>query len=280
MIISYHPQGRLGNNIFQYIAIKVIQKYINDLYGSITYTYVYNHRTNLFGELNFSMLYNMLKNINSPSPSQHPHSVIKSFCGSDWFFDGFYQFDYHIKDNLDYIRSLFTIYNDERINDKYTVADIVKNVYSNKVDFHPDDIITHVRLDDFYNTSTSMIIDHKYISQIINTQSKIYKPNEKIGNVYVVVDKISKEYEIKYMDEFYKNTIFTTISNSDNMFKDLAYLWFAPNLICNNSTFCWIAYIFGNAKQTWCPKNIGLNYPQAFEKIKDDTIVYNWNTYK
>lgn len=280
MIISYHPQGRLGNNIFQYIAVKVIQKYINDLYGSTIYTYVYNHKTNMFGELNFSMLYNMLKNINSSSTSQHAHSVIKSFCSSNWFFDGFYQFDYHIKDNLDYIRSLFTISNDERINDKYTVADIVKNVYDNKVEFNPDDIVTHVRLDDFYNTTTSMIIDHNYISQIIKTQSKIYNPKEKIGKVYVVVDKISKDYEIKYMDEFYKNTIFTTISNPDNMFKDLAYLWFAPNLICNNSTFCWIAYIFGDAKQTWCPKNIGLNYPQSFEKIKDDTIVYTWNTYK
>jgi hypothetical protein len=85
--------------------------------------------------------------------------------------------------------------------------------------------------------------------------------------------------DIKYMKEFKEKVNYKLISNED-MFKDLAYLWKAPNLICNNSTFCWIAAIFGDHKKVWIPNNIGLNPPQNFEKIREGDEVYEWGVTK
>jgi hypothetical protein len=57
------------------------------------------------------------------------------FLNNDWFFDGFYQFDYHIINEREFIRSLFTSENEERINDNYRVCDIINNIMKYKVPF-------------------------------------------------------------------------------------------------------------------------------------------------
>jgi hypothetical protein len=113
------------------------------------------------------------------------------------------------------------------------------------------------------------ILDHKNVSEIV-------KESGLKGKVYAVCDKLKKDFEKKYMDDFKKDTDFTLVSN-DDMFEDLAYLWYAPNLICNNSTFCWIAGILGECKKSWCPVNKGRHPPQSFERVKEDTIIYDWN---
>ncbi len=268
MVISYHAQGRLGNNIFQYIAVKVIQKYVRELGVECSYEFMskdeaIKRRLNWFSEFQFKQLYSIISSL-----GEEKKTYLKPFLEGNWFFDGFYQFDYHIKDNLDYIRELFSEDNEERINDTYRVCDIVKGVNKYKIEFKKNDIVTHVRLDDFLNGG--IVMDHKCVSKII-------KGIENNGDIYVVCDKIKTPFEIKYMKEFKEDVKYKLIS-SDDMFKDLAYLWKAPNLICNNSTFCWIAAIFGDHKRIWIPKNIGLNPPQFFEKIRDGDIVYGWNT--
>jgi hypothetical protein len=272
MIISYHAQGRLGNNIFQYIAIKVIQKYVKELGIECSYEFMSKdeankRRLNWFGEFQFQQLYSIISSF-----GEEKKTYLKPFLESNWFFDGFYQFDYHIKDNLSFIKGLFTEDNEERINDEYRVCDIVKgiNKHLDTISFNTNDIVTHVRLDDFLNGG--IVMDHKSISKLIDSV-------ENKGDVYVVTDKLRKPFEIKYMKEFKDDIKYKLISNED-MFKDLAYLFKAPNLICNNSTFCWIAAIFGEHKQVYIPKNKGLNYPQQFEKIKESDIVYDWELFK
>lgn len=260
MIISYHAQGRLGNNIFQYIAVKIIQKYLRIL--GFESTYEYNKRTNWFTEYNYLKLYELL--VRATFDKEYL-VYFKDLVSKDLFFDGFYQFDYHILKERDFIRSLFTPENEERINDNYRVCDIVNNVLKYKPSFNPEDIVTHVRLDDFINVG---IIKHQTISNII-------KNSGLKGKVYVVCDKLRNEFEKKYISDFKKDTNFTLISNED-MFKDLAYLWYAPNLLCNNSTFCWISGILGNCNKSWCPANKGKSPPQNFERVKEDTIVYDW----
>ena len=193
---------------------------------------------------------------------------LKPFLECNWFFDGFYQFDYHIRDNLPYIRSLFTEENEERINNAYRVCDIVKGINKYEIKFNDNDIVTHVRLDDF--TNGGIVMDHNCVSKLINDIKNK-------GKVYVVCDKIKTPFEVKYMKGFKDKINYKLISNED-MFKDLAYLWKAPNLICNNSTFCWIAAIFGEHKKVWFPNNKGLNPPQHFEKIREEDIIYEWNT--
>jgi hypothetical protein len=261
MIISFHAQGRLGNNIFQYIAVKVIQKYLRIL--GFTCDYEFNKRTNWFTEYSYSKLYELLV---KATFDNHYIMYFKDLVTKDLFFDGFYQFDYHILKERDFIRSLFTPENEERINDQYRVCDIVNNITKHKRSFNPEDIVTHVRLDDFVNVG---ILHHK-------TVSKIIKESGLKGKVYVVCDKLKKDFDKKYIEEFKSHTNFTLVSN-DDMFKDLAYLWFAPNLICNNSTFCWIAGILGDCERSWCPVNKGKHPPQSFEKVKEDTVVYDWD---
>ena len=262
MFISYHAQGRLGNNIFQYIAVKVVQKYVREL--GTECEYVYNQRSTFFTEFNFKQLYMLLKEC---ILNKKDMIYINGFLNRDWFFDGFYQFDYHILENRDYIGSLFTLENTERINDNYRVCDIVEAVNKYKLTFPDDSVVTHVRLDDFSN-----IVDFNSLKYILNP----------FKNVYIVVDKLKKDWERKYMDEFkdmvkHKNV---NIINNDDMFKDLAYLWFAPNLVCNNSTFCWVAGILGDCKNSWCPRNLNHHPPQSFERVKDDTVIFDWNTYQ
>ena len=265
MFVNAVIQGRLGNNIFQYIAVKVIQKYVRDL--GVECNYEYGLKYNIFSEFHYKELYLLLKQALIDDEKKH---FLKSFLQNNFTLDGFYQFDYHIKDNLDYIRELFSEDNEERINDTYRVCDIVKGVNKYKIEFNKNDIVTHVRLDDFLNGG--IVMDHKCITKIINGI-------ENKGEVYVVSDKIKTPFEIKYMKEF-KGDINYKLISSEDMFKDLAYLWKAPNLICNNSTFCWIAAIFGEHKRVWIPKNLGLNPPQHFEQIRDDDIVYEWGVTK
>jgi hypothetical protein len=266
MIISYHAQGRLGNNIFQYIAVKVIQKYVTSLDIECSYEFMSKDEANKkgfrwFNEFQFKQLYSIISSLGDDKKM-----YLKPFLEGNWFFDGFYQFDYHIRDNLPYIRGLFTEDNEDIINDNYRVCDIVKGINKYNINFNDNDIVTHVRLDDFLNGG--IVMDHKSVSKII-------KGIENKGDIYVVSDKINSEFEVKYMRDFKSEINYKLISNTD-MFKDLAYLWKSPNLICNNSTFCWIAAIFGDHKRVWIPKNLELNPPQHFEKIRDDDIVYEW----
>jgi len=273
MIISYHCQGRLGNNIFQYIAVKIVQKYINDIYKYDKCQYEFNRRETIFSEFSYLQFYRLLKHcvING-----RIEGMLSQFTSINWFFDGFFQFDEHIRENLDFVKSLFTEDNEDRINNDFRVCDIVKRIYENKVSFNPDDIVTHVRLDDFKNGN--IILDWKYVTNIMKGEGKIYKQGEIMGKIYVVVDKLKSEYELDYIRGMLSDIPFKLISNTD-MFKDLAYLWYAPNLICNNSTFCWLGYIFGENKKSWMPKNLMLNPPQHFETVKPETIVYEWNTW-
>ncbi len=268
MIISYHAQGRLGNNIFEYLAVKVIQKYVISLNIECSYEFMSKDEANKrgfrwFNEFQFKQLYSIISSLGGEK-----EKYLKPFLEYNWFFDGFYQFDYHIRDNLPYIRGLFTEDNFERINNTYRVCDIVKGINKYNINFNDNDIVTHVRLDDFLNGG--IVMDHNCVSNIIkNIKNK--------GEVYVVCDKIKTPFEIKYMKSFKDKINYKLISNED-IFNDLAYLWKAPNLICNNSTFCWIAAIFGDHNKVWIPNNKGLNPPQHFEKIRDRDEVYEWNT--
>ena len=240
------------------MAVKVIQRLLDKV--DIVCHYKYNHSGIMFSEFQFRALYQMLSNVNPTNPQ------FCKFISNNWRFDGFYQFDFYIIEHRQYLRSLFTPQNTEQINNQYRVCDIVNEVIKYKPMFHADDMVTHVRLDDF-----SHIINHSTISQILNSQP--------FHNSYVVVDKRKQDWEHRYIKEFQDSVSFHLISH-DNMFQDLAYLWYAPNLICNNSTFCWIAGILGNCQKSWCPKQLNHNYPQSFQRVNFDTIIYDWKEYK
>ena len=129
MIISYHCQGRLGNNIFQYIAVKIVQKYVNDIYKFDKCKYEFNHREMVFSEFQYLQLYGLLKHCLTNGRIE---GMLSQFTSINWFFDGFFQFDEHIRENLVFVKSLFTEDNEEKINNDFRVCDIVKKIHENK----------------------------------------------------------------------------------------------------------------------------------------------------
>ena len=68
MIISFHPQGRLGNNIFEYLAVKVIQKYVKSLDIECSYEFMSKDESNKrgfrwFNEYQFKQLYSIISSL-------------------------------------------------------------------------------------------------------------------------------------------------------------------------------------------------------------------------
>jgi hypothetical protein len=54
----------------------------------------------------------------------------------------------------------------------------------------------------------------------------------------------------------------------------MSRIYHATNILCSNSTFCWIPALLGKSKNNWMPdKNTCLN--QNFYKINKDTRLYN-----
>jgi hypothetical protein len=257
MEVSYKVQGRLGNNIFQYIATKLlISLYHKPL------KYVYN-KTNYLLMLSEFVYLHFLRNSNG-------NNVLDGF-----YLDGFFQFHEHIIPNINLIQSFFTVDNHDRLNDNYTVFEFISNIHKNKVKLFENDIVTHVRLDDFKTSGGNTIMHYKSIINVIQSIQKD-KPD---GKVYVVVDKCKQQFEIDYMEGFKKELDIIIISHPDDLFKDLAYLWYAPNLVCNNSSFCWIAGILGTSTQTWMPKNKKHHICQTIEKVRENSIIYDWEIY-
>ena len=92
MIISAHRQGRFGNNIFQYIAVKVIQKYVRELGVECNYEFMSKDEANKrrlswFNEFQFKQLYSIISSFETEKKLYY----LKAFLENNWFFDGFYQ---------------------------------------------------------------------------------------------------------------------------------------------------------------------------------------------
>ena len=260
MFISYKVQGRFGNNVFQYIATKLLITILNDIGIKCEYKYNQTENARMLSEFQYLQILQTII-INPP--------VAHTIFSSNIFLDGFFQFQEHILTFLNIIKQFFYDGNSDKINDTYSVKDFVSEIKKCKKSFNENDIVTHVRLDDF--KQSSVIINHSSIIKLI----KDIQLNIRGGKVYVVVDKLKEQYEKDYISSLVKELNSEIISN-ENMFDDLASLWFAPNLVCNNSSFCWIAGILGEAKKTWTPKQKNVHICQTIEKVRTDSTVYDW----
>ena len=144
MSISYFVSGRFGNNLFQYFATKVLGKILNK-------EYVFNGSKK---PLSRGVNNEKIKIDNLTEVDDEKFNEIISNSGSsiegDIYVVGFFQTQDWITLYRDYIQSLFTEENMDRINDDYTISHIVKHV--SKIKPVRDDIlIVHLRLDDFFH---------------------------------------------------------------------------------------------------------------------------------
>jgi len=252
MKISYKVSGRFGNNLFQYIAMKVIQ---NEISKKDTFIeYVYNTPLENAFIVTDDNFFTVLEDV---SP----------LLNKNIYLDGYFQFDTHIIKYKGYINAAINTYNNENINNNIKVSDLANYLSKNQYEFTSNDYVLHLRLDDFIGDRIVMkpdmyidvISSLKYVSQLI-----------------IVVDKLKYPWEIEYVRMIHEyatkvKRFNVTISSDDDMFKDFCKLYYATNLISSNSTFSYLAGLLGTHKYTFCPVNTIYSH-QHISKFDENTV--------
>jgi hypothetical protein len=248
MSISYIVAGRFGNNMFQYFACKVLSKVTSK-------NYVYSQTLNnslVVTDNNFKDVYE------------------RKVTSENILLSGWFQTTYWINENIDYIHSLLTENNEDRINNNYTVKDIVKFITREKS--IKDCLTVHIRLDDFFHQGhNSEILDPFYLkSYIENVMSE-----NNINKCVFIVDELRKDWEIKYMDELLKISNSTKESNS--LLEDFSIIYNSEYVMLCRSTFGWISSLISKRnKRVWFPEQIPLiNSHQYITLFNNKAIHFN-----
>lgn len=251
MKISYKVSGRFGNNLFQYIAMKVVQNEIskNDTFIEYAYNTPLENAFVITDENFFSVL-----------------EDISLLTNENVYLDGYFQFDTHIIKNKGYINAVINTYNSELINDNIKVSYLAKQLRDNMYEFNPDEYILHLRLDDFIGDRIVMKPD-MYIDVISSLPA---------GHLIIVVDKLKYTWELEYVRMIHEYAtkvkgFSVSISSDDDMFKDFCKLYYSQNLISSNSTFSYLAGLLGKHKYTFCPVNTIYSH-QKISKFDENTI--------
>jgi hypothetical protein len=261
MSISFFVSGRFGNNLFQYFATKVLGKILNK-------EYVFNgSKKPLSRGINNEKI--NVANLTEVDEEKFNEIIFNTGYSieGDIYVVGFFQTQDWITLYRDYIQSLFTEENMDRINDEYTISRIAKHVNTIKP-VRDDILIVHLRLDDFFhNAHNSEVIHPKSIIDEIN---KI----EGINKVMFISDTLKKRWELAYVNHL-TYSVKNSIAISKSLLTDFGLLYKAKNIMLCRSTLGWIAGILSKEnKRNWFPLNEEFKQ-QTVNKLNDNTIVFN-----
>jgi hypothetical protein len=259
MIISYKLGGRFGNNLFQYIATKIVQ--LKCLQENRIYNYIYDNydkiKENCFivDDNNF---FDVIGDINS-IPLNTNICLI-----------GYFQFDKHIIENKPYLLKLLNENNYENINQTYTVSYLANRINEFKRRFDKDEVVIHLRLDDF--------IGDKVCMHYINYFNIISNFSNNIKKVIIIVDKCRQKWELEYLNLIYyfcvNKNLEVKIESGCDMFDDFCKLYYSVNFLSSNSTFSYLAGLLGEHELNWCPVGNTVYSHQKIENFNDCTIQY------
>jgi len=260
MIISYALNGRFGNNLFQYLAMKILQHVLYKY--DLLYTYQYNiciHNSFVVNEDNYKDIL------------QHPSEYLHTLANKHIYVDGYFQYDFHIREYKQYVSSLLTGSNIERINHQYTVNQFIEGISSITELPEEDALYIHVRLDDFIPEKACMKVGSylKILQQILSEHT--------FTKAVIIVDKIRHKFEQDYIQCLYSyltNKKITTEIQQSTMLNDFSMLYHAQYLLSSNSTFCYLAGLLGTHKKSWCPVNTRYSH-QSITMFDDHTIPFD-----
>ena len=237
--------GRTGNNIFQYLAAKLIQ-------------IKYGHTYVPFGDLTDGTA--VTESDYDTDLTTYNNIICKGYFQKSEFF-------------VPYREHLITAIKDC---DDYWFDD-----YGNKImirDFfhHPssenlseNDVVVSLRLDDFIQCPcpTSDILPPQHYLGILEEEMRMG------GKLVIVSDKLRYDWEHKYVEFFQKwNPVFYR----ERLLDDFALMRDCPTLLHSNSTFCWLASFFSlrTHKRRHIP-NTHFYVGQSLKQIADNDIMYD-----
>ncbi len=224
--ITYKVAGRTGNNIFQYLACKMICYLI----GRHNYVHIKSFSmASIFNDDTWEAL------TISEEPFTDP--IFEPLRRANIYCEGFFQdtrlFVKHRDIVLDIINNLGP--NEKMPDNNCNMRSLSKFMsYQSPIYFNESDIVLSLRLDDFYKSDAtdgkSMVIPFKFYCDLLRTLD--------FDRLYIVCDKIRHKWEQKYLDAFEEFDPILLIGGS--LEQDSAYMRDATRLIHSNSTLCWI----------------------------------------
>lgn len=248
--VTFNTIGRLGNNLFQYTACRLLADLLDvDFISPIKSIDYFSILKDSESTLNIS---NSIRDINDfeykdiiNSIESNPNYIndFKSQSFETIRCSGYFQYSNIINKYKDKVLNFFNL---------------------NHVEINTDDLVIHLRLDDFaHSRVNSGIIDYNWFIDIIKTKT--------YNKLYIVVDKPTMTEETEYLNKFlYLNPIFI----SGRAVDDFNFLRCFENIIISNSTFSWWAAFLGAAKNITLPENynhfgVEINGFHAHQEITD-----------
>lgn len=233
--ISYQTHGRTGNNIFQYLACKIIG-------------YIFGHTYNPTVDRSKGDWVILTDNIfNALSKSNNPleDEAFKDLRSKNIWCNGYFQKS-----------SLFVKWRKRLIEDVLSTTDMMRDFtgnlksikdfmnVTNEYNFNDRDVVMSIRLDDFENpmSKTTDIISPEFYLSIIKSLD--------FDRLFIVIDKIRHVWETAYLRHFDQ---FNPIIISGTMEHDSSVMRSAPRLIHSNSSLCWINSFLSEKKERYIP---------------------------
>lgn len=241
------PDG-IGNLLFRYLTAKILAK---------LYRKKYVFRANNVRKFKLDSVYELkylLENYKK-NPNMIPGNIqMDGWCQIDQIFLDFPE-----------IVELFNENNTDQVQDDMRICDIYNKITKYKIDFDDDDIVLHLRLNDFNH---GQIIQPECYIKLLDTL--------KFKKLYIVLDKPKNKWEWEYIGHFKKyNPI---IDLNSNLYSDVAKIYYAKRLICSNSTMCWIFGALGKSVESYLPKVIKAPTFKSMysDYVSDDYIHHNY----
>lgn len=263
--ISYLPQGRLGNNLFQYITCKLLECILPNL----KYTFDYNVIINLehlilteddYIKLIFSQkttVFDYLKNKNILCNGyfqnenlliKYRHKILNSLDISDDFFQRYDRIYPSTKD-IKFISKI-----------NYFLRSPLN------FDLYDDDIVLSLRLDDFINSHNlnfeTSILPYTFYTEILD---KI-----EYNRVIIVCDILRESWEHKYIKKFSK---YNPIILHQDLESDIAILRNCKRLIHSNSTMCWFFSFISHKIERYIPNYSFVDTQKLTKIVEKDFLI-------
>jgi hypothetical protein len=231
--IYFARLGRLGNNLIQYMTACMFEH----LFGHELVPYS-SMCSNAYEIHDTSPLFHALKDTILTTDNFKETIQSHPFAKRDIILHGFFQQSDLLLFFRDILLQKFTETNTDQITRTVRVCDIVTTKGLAK----ENELVLHLRLDDFQEASVSHIIHPRVYLKVLRNLSK---------QVRIVCQKPRKYSEELYLAIFEE---FHPILQTDHVLVDFATLRDSTELIASNSTFAWCAAFLGHQNQRYLPE--------------------------